>query len=52
MSFPNKKISILIFCYRRQVSSFIISTVSVPNLFGARHQCSYENLMPNDLKWS
>lgn len=24
----------------------------VPNVFGARDSCAYENLMPDDVRWS
>lgn len=28
------------------------SRAQVPNLFDMRDGCSYENLMPNDMRWS
>ena len=28
------------------------AVLAIPNLFGIRDQCSYENLMPDDLRWS
>ena len=32
--------------------SMIYSKAVVPDLFGTRDWCFYENLMPDDLRWS
>ena len=38
--------------WRHQEWSVKPSTSVVPNLFGTRDRCPYENLMPDDLRWS
>ena len=34
---------------RTTYCGYVSSTAAVPNLFGTRNQCSYENLIPDDL---
>ena len=36
----------------KTVEHFRILCAVVPNIFGTRDQCSYENLIPDDLRWS